>query len=133
MRTGRTSFTSAQMARLSADTIDPVGGFLPQVVEGQREREELAEKLRPFLSVGKIDRDALREALQRVQIKQLMDSLERNSPYDVRENMKVLAELAGLKATKISVEVPRGHTQAELDAFREAGKAGVVAQIPEVT
>jgi hypothetical protein len=121
------------MARLSADTIDPVGGFLPQVVEGQREREELAEKLRPFLSVGKIDRDALREALQRVQIKQLMDSLERNSPYDVRENMKVLAELAGLKATKISVEVPRGHTQAELDAFREAGKAGVVAQIPEVT
>lgn len=135
------------MERLSADTIDPVGGFMPPGVVGvetpvvpqvpvvgftaaavaaQREREALAGDLRPFLSEAKIDREKLREALQKVYIKQMVDALEANRPYDVRESGKVLMDLAGMKSSKVVVEATRGHSQAELDAFREAGKAGAV-------
>lgn len=106
----------------------PPPSFRQRDVENAREREELSDGLRPFLR-GKIERERLREELQRVTIKALMDALESNRAADVRETIKVLADLSGMRATKITVEAGPKHSEEELNAFRLAGKDAVAAQI----
>jgi len=102
----------------------PPPNFHPQAAASQREREELSDGLRPFLK-GKIERELLREELQRVTIKALMDALETNRAADIRETIKVLADLSGMRATKITVEAGPKHTQEELHAFRLAGQGAL--------
>lgn len=112
-----------------ADGIPPPN-FLPSDVDSQREREGVAAGLRPFLKAKKIDKEALRDELQRVTIKALIDALETNKPNEVKDNVRLLAEISGMKAQKILVEATkRRYTKEDLDAFRLAGKGGEAPQI----
>lgn len=131
MPTGRNFYTSTEMAAISAGSSGVAHGFSQEQIARQRKREEVAHSLRPLLEVGKIDRELLRDKMQRVAILQLIESVERGQGADVRKNMAVLADLSGLRATKITVEVPKGHTDVELGAFRAAGKVALPATTAE--
>jgi len=106
---------------MSDGTTQGANGWTPEQVDAKARREKVAKTLEPFLTEAKIDREGLRDRMQRVAILQLMASVEDGHQQNVRENMKVLADLSGMKSTKI--EITKGHTTEELDAFRLAGKA----------
>lgn len=97
-----------------------------QTVESQSDRVALAGQLRPYLRGGRIDKEALRDSLQKVTLNLLIDALLQNKPSDIRELTKVLAEISGMKAQKILVEAKAGYTRDEVAAFTQAGK-GILA------
>lgn len=119
----RAFLTSEQMA---------ARGMPQEQVNDKVQREQVAAEFSSFLTNEKINREELREKLQKAAIVSLMDSIKTGHQNDIRENMRVLADLSGIKATRIQVEAPKGLSDAQLAEFRNAGRMDAAPSVPQI-
>lgn len=115
---GATSLTSIEMG---------LGGATPtSCISSKERREQLSNQLSKLeRTEEKVDREKLREVLQRVCLHMLSEAVLRDRGGDVREHMKVLLDLSGLRVNKVVVGATReGWSSEELAEFKAAGALG---------
>lgn len=121
-RGGGITLTSHEMA----DSLN-VPAF---VLAEKRRTEELAEKTGELSKLEMLDKEELRKCLQQVTLHLMGQALRKDRGGEVREHIKVLLDISGLRVNKVAVGVTKeGWTADDLKAFRVAAKAGA-AEVP---
>ncbi len=116
-RGGETTLTSHEMG----STLQ-----VPKAIVEERARtEELAGKAGDLSALEMLDKEELRKHLQQVTLHLMSQALRRDKGGEVREHIKVLLDISGLRVNKVAVGVTKeGWTADDLKAFRVAAKAG---------